>query len=219
MRDSDSVAETLVVGSGRRGDGGRHRSGDVAGTGSDCARDGGDDRVLERRCGFVPQTRIGQHRPQLVQIGALVRVVDRPGRFTRQVGDSVVVVHEVHQSPESTSRVGGRFWAGRVEWLVGDAVASSIVLAEMSEGRGEASVGAERSRFHGSHRDAELVGDLDVREAFDVLQADDRPLVVGELVDRLAHRPGVVSLVHVGSGGDQRRVGARDVVEAPGRPA
>jgi hypothetical protein len=103
--------------------------------------------------------------------------------------------------------------------LVGDVVASSVVFAEMPEGGGEATVGAERPGLHGAHRYTELFGDLDVREAFDVLEADNCPLVVGKLVDRLAHRPRVVSLIEVGSGGDQRRVGARDVVEAHGRSA
>ena len=191
----------------------------AAGAGSGGARDGVDDRVFERRRGFVPQTGIGQQRPQLVEIGALVRVVDRPGRFTRQVGDSVVVVHGFTSHPRVRRCVGGWFWVRRVEWLVGIRSRSSIGFAEMPEGRGQASVGAERSRLDGADRDAELVGDLDVREPFDVLQAHDGPFVVGKLVDRLAHRPRVVPLVHVGPGGDQRRVGARHVVEAHRRPA
>ena len=42
-------------------------------------------------------------------------------------------------------------------------------LAYVPEIRGQSFVGAERARLHGSHRDSEALGDLGVRQSFEVL--------------------------------------------------
>src|SRR6478752_8976816 len=90
---------------------------------------------------------------------------------------------------------------------------------EIAEESGELSVSAVRSRLHGSQRNPQLLGDLDVGHSVQMLHANDGCFVTLELVDRTTHVPYRVDCTEVGWQAHQRPVVRRDVGECTRGPA
>ena len=89
----------------------------------------------------------------------------------------------------------------------------------MAEDAGEPSMGAMRSGLHSADGDSERFGDLQVRHAFEVLQAGHGGLIRWQLLDRTAHLPGGLEALEVELRHHHRPIALGDLGEGPGGPA